>query len=72
MDKPEADRLFRLYIKARTEFERVYRMETIPSDAYEESREQATAALRKYQDYMTTIAVAEGQYDVIGWRPGRD
>jgi hypothetical protein len=52
MDKPEADRLFRLYIKARTEFERVCRMETIPSDAYEESRRQAKEALKQYQDFI--------------------
>jgi hypothetical protein len=72
MTNPEAERLHKLYMKAKAEFERICRLETIPSDAYEQAKEQAMAALKQYQDYKTTIAVAEGQYDAIGWRPGRD
>jgi hypothetical protein len=72
MTNPEADRLYRLYLKAKAEFERICRLGTIPSEDYEQAKERARAALKKYQDYKTTIAVAEGQYDAIGWRPGRD
>lgn len=67
----EADKLLRLYHEARAEFERIAHSETIMSDEYEAARERAKAALRRYQDFKSILSVAEGQYDAIGWRPGR-
>ena len=53
MDKLEADRLFRIYTKAKAEFERICHLETIPSDVYEESRRKAKEALKQYKDFLS-------------------
>lgn len=51
VSKPETDRLQRLYLQAKTEFERIAHSETIRSDDYEAARDRAKAALKDYQDF---------------------
>ena len=49
MDKPEADRLWGLYLRAKSEFECIAHSGTIMSDDYEATKERAKSALKDFE-----------------------